>query len=85
MGLIGALELVADKETKAGFTKPGVAAKVVAFAEEEGVILRAIFGETVAICPPLIISEQDIDEVGERLGRALDRTEEWVRQEQLRG
>ncbi|ESR27081.1 aspartate aminotransferase family protein [Lutibaculum baratangense] len=84
LGLIGALELVANKETKAGFTKPGVAAKLASLCEAEGLILRAIFGETLAICPPLIITEAEIDELADRLGRALDQCEAWVAAEGLR-
>lgn len=85
MGLIGGLELTADKATRTAFD-PGsaVAARAVAFAEEEGAILRAIFGDTVALCPPLIISDEEIDELFDRLGRALDRTEAWVAAEGLR-
>ena len=85
LGLVGALELVADKTTKAAFARPAVAAAAVAFAEEEGVILRSLSGETIAICPPLVISETDIEEMFQRLRRALDRAEEWVRREGLRG
>ncbi|MEO0672699.1 MAG: aminotransferase, partial [Pseudomonadota bacterium] len=51
-GLICGLELVADKATKTSFpASKGVGAKVVSFAEDEGLICRAIGGDTVALCP----------------------------------
>jgi 4-aminobutyrate---pyruvate transaminase len=84
VGLVGGLELVADKQTKRGFLpKQAVAPKCVAFGQMEGVIVRAI-GDTIAICPPLVITAAEVDELFDRITRALDRTEEWVRKEGLR-
>lgn len=74
-GLIGALELVADKATKRPFDPVG---RVGAIAAEEGhaagLIFRAI-GDQLALCPPLIVTEADIAEIFERLALALDRTQ----------
>ncbi len=42
------------------------------FAEEEGLIVRAI-GDTIAFCPPLVISASEVDELHRRFARALDR------------
>jgi 4-aminobutyrate--pyruvate transaminase len=56
----------------------------VRFAEEEGLIFRFIAGDVVSLCPPLIISPAEIDELFDRLGRALDRTLDWVTRERLR-
>ena len=73
VGLIGAIELVADKKTKAGFEKPGATGlKLAELGHEEGVIFRAI-GDIIAFCPPLIVTEQQIDEIFDRFGRALNR------------
>lgn len=84
LGLLGAVELVADKASKQAFDpKQAVAAKAVSFAQEEGLIVRAI-GDAVAICPPLVISESEIDDMFERLGRALDRTQNWTVRENIR-
>jgi 4-aminobutyrate--pyruvate transaminase len=84
MGLIGAVELVADKASKRAFDpKAGVAACAVRFAEEEGLIVRFLIGDTVSICPPLIITPAEIDELFARLTRALDRTLDWARREGL--
>jgi 4-aminobutyrate--pyruvate transaminase len=73
VGLIGALELVADKPSKVGFAQPGsVGGKVAELCHEEGLIIRAI-GDIIAFCPPLIITEREIDEMFDRFARALNR------------
>jgi 4-aminobutyrate---pyruvate transaminase len=74
IGLIAGLELVRDKTTKAPFpATAGVGATVAANCQEQGLIVRAM-GDTIALCPPLIIDAADIDEILTRLGRALDAT-----------
>ncbi len=84
LGLMGGLELVADKRSKRAFDpKQGVAARCVRLAEEEGLIVRAVIGDTVTVCPPLIISAAEIDELFGRLARALDRTLDWAKRERL--
>jgi 4-aminobutyrate--pyruvate transaminase len=84
IGLIGGLEIVADKTIKAQYEpKAGVAARCVAFAQEEGLILRFLAGDRIAVCPPLIIAEAEIDALFDRLTRALDRTRDWIRAEGL--
>jgi len=47
------------------------------------VIVRAVLGDVLTLCPPLIISAEEIDELFDRLGRALDKTFDWVRRERL--
>lgn len=80
-GLVGAVELVADKQTKAGFENPGsVGRYLFARAHEEGLIIRPI-GEIIAFCPPLITTEAQIKDMHARFARALDRTYEWVQSE----
>jgi 4-aminobutyrate---pyruvate transaminase len=84
IGLIGGLEIVADKATKRQFdVKQMVAAKAVSFAQGEGLIVRFLAGDRIAVCPPLIITEADIDELFDRLARALDRTADWITREGL--
>jgi 4-aminobutyrate--pyruvate transaminase len=84
LGLMGGLELVADKRAKRAFDpKQGVAARCVRLAEEEGLIVRAVIGDTVTVCPPLIISADETDELFGRLARALDRTLDWAKRERL--
>lgn len=84
-GLIGAIELVADTATKRSFDpKAGVGPRAVRFAEEEGLIVRFLPGDSISVCPPLIIAPAEIDALFDRLGRALDRTLDWVQREQVR-
>jgi 4-aminobutyrate--pyruvate transaminase len=84
LGLIGAVELVADKASKRSFDAGAtVAHRAVGLAEEEGLIVRALFGDAVSICPPLIITREEIDELFDRLTRALDRTLDWAVRERL--
>jgi 4-aminobutyrate--pyruvate transaminase len=84
LGLMGAVELVADKHTKRSFDpKLGVAARCVAEAQAEGLIVRYLAGDMVSLCPPLIISPQELALLFERLGRALDRTLAWASAERL--
>lgn len=72
IGLIGAVELVADKEAKTAFDPArAVGPRVVARAQAHGVILRAM-GDAVAFAPPLVIEEADIAEMLARFRRALD-------------
>jgi 4-aminobutyrate--pyruvate transaminase len=80
VGLIGGLELVADKQTKQSFDpKLAVGAKVVALAEDEGLICRAVGGDVVAMCPPLVINGAQINEAFDALERALDKALDWTR------
>jgi 4-aminobutyrate--pyruvate transaminase len=74
-GLIAGIELVADKKTKEHFdAKRGAGALLAARAQENGLIVRVLGGDGVALCPPLVINEAEIDEIMARLGRALDET-----------
>ena len=83
VGLIGGIELVKDKGTKASFeAKKGVGAKSAAFAQEEGLIIRAM-GDRVAFCPPLVITAAEIEEMFSRYERALDKTLNWAKAEGL--
>src|SRR5882672_1886902 len=84
LGLMGGLELVADKRSKRAFDpKLGVAMQCVAAAQAEGLIVRALAGDTISLCPPLIISAQELDLLFERLSRALDRTLAWAKSQRL--
>ena len=72
VGLIGAVELVRDKATKEPFERAhGVGAYVASQAQENGLILRAL-GDSVALCPPLIVTEAEIDQIFDRLEKSLD-------------
>jgi len=84
LGLIGGLELVADRTSKRSFApQHGVGARAVQFAEVEGLIVRAVPGDVLTLSPPLVIGEPEIDELFDRLARALDKTLDWVTRERL--
>ncbi len=84
VGLIGGIELVAHKEKKTPFEAArAVAATVANFAQDEGVIVRALMGDRIAFCPPLVISEAEIGELFTRFTRALDRGLDWAKSQGL--
>ena len=73
VGMVGALEIVADKGQKASFAPAGRGgAAVLRFAHEEGLIARQM-GDAIALSPPLVISEAEVADLFGRLGRALDK------------
>lgn len=79
VGLIAAVELVRDKASRESFDpKAAVGPSLVARAQENGLILRAM-GDSIAFSPPLVLDERDIDEIADRFGRALDETHGWAR------
>ena len=83
LGLVGAVELVADQAARQSFDpKRMVPAQCVKFAQDEDLIVRNL-PDTVAMCPPLIITVEEIHELFDRLERALDKTAAWVRSEGL--
>jgi len=83
IGLLGAIELVANKETRAPFDpKAGVGGYLAKRAQHHGLIVRAM-GDVIGICPPLIIKEEEIDLLFDRLGRALEDTLAMTRERGL--
>lgn len=82
IGLIGALELVADKPGRTGFD-PGrmVAAYCAERAAFHGGILRPLPGDAIAFSPPLIITEAEIDTLLGSMAKALDDTLDWLGRE----
>jgi len=73
VGLIGGLELVKDKATREQYPPSDkVAAMVADLMMGENLILRPLPGDVIGICPPLIITEAEIDDMFVRIGRALD-------------
>ena len=73
-----------DKTTKRSFdAQHGVGAAAVRFAEEEGLIVRSVLGDVMTLSPPLVISAPEIEELFDRLARALDKTLDWATRERL--
>ncbi|MGE0501534.1 MAG: aminotransferase [Rhizobiaceae bacterium] len=70
-GLVGGAELVADKKTKRPFDpSSGVGPLVSRLIEQNGAILRSI-GDTIAVCPPMIITEAELNELFDRFETGL--------------
>jgi len=82
-GLIGAIELVANKETGQAFSDGQVGASAQRACQDAGLLLRVVSGSSVAFCPPLIIEENQIDEMVEKFGTALAATLEYAKKENL--
>ena len=75
VGLMAGIELVADKPGKRPFDPVlKVGAYLTSRAREYGLIVRAL-GDTVVCAPPLVVTEDEIDELGARFHRALADTE----------
>ncbi|MCP5037408.1 MAG: aminotransferase class III-fold pyridoxal phosphate-dependent enzyme [Rhodobacteraceae bacterium] len=73
LGLIGGLELVKDKATRANFDPAQkVASWVAERAIDHGLIVRPLLNDTIAFCPPLIIDEGQINDMFDAIERALD-------------
>jgi len=73
-GLIAGLQLVKDRAARTIFTTEDDAAiKCREHALANGLIMRAI-GQSMVLSPPLVIARAEIDEMGERVVKALDLT-----------
>ncbi len=80
VGLIAAVELVKNRQTKESFAPAGsVAGFFAERAHAHGLVVRPL-GEAIALCPPLSIEPHEIDEMLARFTRALRDTEVHVRQ-----
>jgi 4-aminobutyrate--pyruvate transaminase len=83
VGLVGACELVRSKDTKEAFDpKLAVGAKCMAYCQNHGLIVRAI-GDAVAVCPPYIVTEEQVAEIFTLFERGLNDTLDWAKQEGL--
>jgi adenosylmethionine-8-amino-7-oxononanoate aminotransferase len=69
LGLVCGVEIVSNKETKAADV--GMAMKIFKAAQDRGLRTRPL-GSTLAFAPPLIINEEEVNEIVKRLGAAMD-------------
>ena len=73
VGLIGAIELVKDKADKSSFAaSEKIAVQVANAARKHNLVVRATPGDSVAFCPPLIITDEQIDEMFDAVTQALN-------------
>ncbi len=82
-GLIAAVELVANKVQGLTFDDGRVGIFAQRACQEQGLLLRVVAGNSVAFCPPLIIEEQQIDEMVEKFSKALDASFAFAQEEKL--
>ena len=83
ISLLGALEFIADKNTKTRFDPNlKVGARVAGACMKQGLIARAMpNGDILGFAPPLVISRDEIDQVIDRARTAVDQvTDELVRE-----
>ena len=69
LGLLCGVEIVSNKETKAA--DPAMAMKIFKAAQDRGLRARPL-GNSLAFSPPLMITEEEVDEIVKRLGAAMD-------------
>ena len=74
IGLMGAIELVQDKASHSNYPKAvGIGGICRDYALANGLVMRAV-GDSMIMCPPLIISKQEIDELMQKTKKSLDQT-----------
>ena len=71
---MAAIEMVANKDTGEAFEGGAVGAYCQQRCQEHGLIVRAVAGSSIAFCPPLIITPQQVDELINKVTAALDDT-----------
>ncbi len=81
VGLIAAIELVKDKASLERFQTPGVVGGFAAKAAyERGLVVRPLpGGDSLGLCPPLVVTKGEVDRLVALLGSALDDTLEVAR------
>ena len=78
VGMLGALELVADKENYVKFGKDmGVGNICRDFCFDNNLVMRAV-GDSMIISPPLVLQREDIDVFMERAWTCLDLTQKAI-------
>jgi adenosylmethionine-8-amino-7-oxononanoate aminotransferase len=88
MGLLQAIEIVADKETKAIFPAERQAVyRIIELGIERGLLLysrrtaNGKYGEWLMVCPPLIVTEAEIGEIARLIEETLAAYEAELRKE----
>jgi putrescine aminotransferase len=77
VGMLGAIELVKNKQTRERFQGKNVGMICRGHCFDNGLIMRAV-GDTMIISPPLVISLAEIDELVSKARKCLDLTAQDV-------
>jgi putrescine aminotransferase len=81
VGLIGAIELTADKRHRKFFDKPGRVGTICRdYCIENGLIMRAV-RDSMVFSPPLVITANEIDLMVARAKKSIEQTYARVRTE----
>ena len=76
VGLMGAVELVKNKETLEPFPeKQGVGTICRDFLIENGLVMRAV-GDTIVCAPPFVLSHEEADEIADIAWKCFDLTQQ---------
>jgi 4-aminobutyrate---pyruvate transaminase len=79
VGLVGAIEIVKDKESHTSFEPTSaVGPYLVKQAQAHGLIVRAL-KDVIAFSPPLIITEEEVDDMLDRFSRALGDLDDLIK------
>jgi 4-aminobutyrate--pyruvate transaminase len=83
-GLIAAVELVADKAQRKNFDPVAkIGGRLTTLCEANGVITRVVANDSLCFSPPLIITKDEINEMLDRIGSALDDLTVQLRREKI--
>jgi len=78
VGLLGAIELVKDKASRARYPEEQAVGMICrGHCFTNGLIMRAV-GDTMIIAPPLVISKSEIDELVAKAAQCLDLTQKQL-------
>ncbi len=82
--MIAALELVANKDARQNFDPSAkIGGQATKLCEAHGVIARSLPNDSLAFSPPLIMEREDVTEMLDRVGKALDDLAVQLRREKL--
>ena len=82
-GLLAAVELVANKDSGEAFDDTSVGAYAKQACQDNGLLIRAVGGNSIAFCPPLIITTNQIDEMVDKFSLAIQTTLQYANKESL--
>ena len=73
-GMVGAIELVADKASRARFAvKPSIGERCRYICVDNGLVMRHV-AESMIVAPPLVITDAQLDELVDKAWKCLDLT-----------
>lgn len=82
-GLLGALELVPNKPSRTRFADVGTVGTVCRdICFKHGLVMRAV-RDTMIVSPPLVVTPQELDWLGETIGNVLDETADVLKKQGL--